>query len=74
VNNINGSIARGSNPPSGHRAWAVFLFFVKNKRFFDKVGIVRYIKLPKPGTNPRGVEITRESLASLVQAQKRRLS
>jgi hypothetical protein len=26
-----------------------------------------YMKLPKRGTNPRGVEITREALAGLVQ-------
>jgi len=26
----------------------------------------RYIKLPKPGTNPRGVEITRKALEKLV--------
>jgi len=36
------------------------------KRFFDKMGREKYIKLPKPGTNPRGVEITKEALASLV--------
>ncbi len=35
------------------------------KRLFDKIGRDRYIKLPKPGTNPRGVEITREALTSL---------
>jgi len=37
------------------------------KRLFDKVGRGRYIKLPKPGTNPRGVEITKEALSSLVE-------
>ncbi|MGC8912870.1 MAG: ThaI family type II restriction endonuclease [Thermoplasmata archaeon] len=26
-----------------------------------------YIKLPKPGTNPRGVEITKKALLSLVE-------
>ena len=26
-----------------------------------------YIKLPKAGTNPRGVEITKEALSSLVK-------
>jgi len=34
---------------------------------FGEVGIERYIKLPKPGTNPRGVEITQEALSRLVQ-------
>jgi len=36
------------------------------KRLFDKVGRENYIKLPKPGTNPRGVEITKEALSALV--------
>jgi hypothetical protein len=36
------------------------------KRLFDKIGGRNYIKLPKPGTNPRGVEITKEALSSLV--------
>ncbi|MGB9694106.1 MAG: ThaI family type II restriction endonuclease [Fervidobacterium sp.] len=37
------------------------------KRLFDKIGRENYIKLPKPGTNPRGVEITKEALSSLVE-------
>ncbi|WP_258187173.1 ThaI family type II restriction endonuclease [Candidatus Hakubella thermalkaliphila] len=37
------------------------------KRLFDKIGRQNYIKLPKPGTNPRGVEITKEALWSLVE-------
>jgi hypothetical protein len=37
------------------------------KRLFDKIGRENYIKLPKPGTNPRGVEITKEALLSLVE-------
>jgi len=37
------------------------------KRIFDRLGREKYIKLPKPGTNPRGVEITREALSSLVE-------
>lgn len=36
------------------------------KRIFDKIGRKNYIKLPKAGTNPRGVEITKEALTSLV--------
>lgn len=35
------------------------------KRLFDKIGKRKYIKLPKPGTNPRGVEITKDALSSL---------
>lgn len=37
------------------------------KRLFDRVGREKYIKLPKPGTNPRGVEITKEALSSLIE-------
>jgi hypothetical protein len=34
---------------------------------FDEIGRQSYIKLPTPGTNPRGVEITKEALSSLVK-------
>ncbi|MBI4653628.1 MAG: ThaI family type II restriction endonuclease [Nitrospirae bacterium] len=37
------------------------------KRLFDKIGRKSYIKLPKAGTNPRGVEITKEALIALVE-------
>jgi len=37
------------------------------ERLFKSVGRERYIKLPVPGTNPRGVEITKEALSQLVQ-------
>jgi len=36
------------------------------KRLFDKIGKKNYIKLPKAGTNPRGVEISKEALMSLI--------
>ena len=36
------------------------------RRLFDKTGRRNYIKLPKPGTNPRGIEFTKEALSSLV--------
>jgi len=36
------------------------------KKVFDKIGRDNYIKLPKAGTNPRGVEITKEALSSAV--------
>jgi len=36
------------------------------KKLFDKIRRRKYIKLPKPGTNPRGVEITKDALLSLV--------
>ena len=37
------------------------------KKLFDRIGREKYIKLPKPGTNPRGVEITKEALSILVK-------
>lgn len=37
------------------------------KKLFDKIGRKSYIKLPKAGTNPRGVEITKEALTKLVE-------
>lgn len=42
------------------------------KRLFDKIGRQNYIKLPKPGTNPRGAEITKEALWSLVEDSESR--
>ena len=36
------------------------------KKVFEKIGREGYIKLPKPGTNPRGVEITKEALEAIV--------
>ncbi|MEN9978718.1 MAG: ThaI family type II restriction endonuclease [candidate division WOR-3 bacterium] len=35
------------------------------KRIFEQLGRYNYIKLPKPGTNPRGVEITKDALSKL---------
>jgi hypothetical protein len=35
------------------------------KKVFEKMGREGYIKLPKPGTNPRGVEITKEALEAI---------
>lgn len=42
------------------------------KSLFDKIGRQNYIKLPKPGTNPRGVEITKKALSSLVEDSETR--
>jgi len=37
------------------------------KKLFDRIGRNGYIKLPKPSTNPRGVEITKDALSTLVK-------
>lgn len=36
------------------------------ERILKKLGRERYFKLPKPGTNPRGVEISKEALLRLM--------
>ena len=43
------------------------------KHLFDRIGREGYIKLPKVGTNPRGVEITKEALSSLVKDELSRV-
>jgi len=40
------------------------------ERLFERMGRERYIKLPIPGTNPRGVEITKEALSQLVLSKE----
>ena len=37
------------------------------ERLIEDIGREKYIKLPVPGTNPRGVEITQKALAQLVK-------
>lgn len=37
---------------------------------FRKLGKEQYIKLPKPGTNPRGVEISKQAVEALVASPK----
>jgi hypothetical protein len=37
---------------------------------FEELGREKYIKLPKQGTNPRGVEITKEALMLLVEKKE----
>lgn len=36
------------------------------RNVFNKMGRENYIKLPKAGTNPRGVEITKEALSMII--------
>lgn len=37
------------------------------RKIFDEIGREGYLKLPKPGTNPRGVEISKEGLFRLLR-------
>lgn len=47
-----------------------YIPFEAQVALFDRIGRGIYIKLPKPGTNPRGVEITKEALSTLVKSEK----
>ncbi len=40
------------------------------ERILKEIGREKYIKLPKPGTNPRGVEIKRDALGILLRDAK----
>ncbi len=45
------------------------LFYIPidvQKRIFKKLGKDKYIKVPKKGTNPRGIEISKEALIDLI--------
>ncbi|MDI6707524.1 MAG: ThaI family type II restriction endonuclease [Candidatus Thermoplasmatota archaeon] len=39
------------------------------KKLFREIGREKYIKLPKPGTNPRSVEITKDALSELANSK-----
>ncbi len=40
------------------------------EKIFKEVSRKKYIKLPKPGTNPRGVEITKGALMKIVKSKE----
>lgn len=42
-------------------------------KLFEEIGRENYIKLPKPGTNPRGIEITKEALSCLVENEETKI-
>jgi hypothetical protein len=50
----------------GRKGAFYYLPLEVQKAVFQRMGKERYIKLPKPGTNPRGVEITKEALEAIV--------
>jgi len=46
-----------------------YLFYIPfeaQQRIFNSMGREKYLKLPKIGTNPRGVEISKEALLRLI--------
>jgi len=51
------------------------LFYIPleaQKRVFDSMGRERYFKLPKAGTNPRGIEISKDVLLGLLSDKETR--
>lgn len=54
---------KSSGEPSG-------LFWISLEtqlKILQRLGVDKYLKLPKPGTNPRGIELTRVGLATLLE-------
>ncbi len=54
----------------GEKGYFYYIPVEAQLNVFEKLGRERYIKLPKVGTNPRGVEITKEALELLVTEKK----
>jgi hypothetical protein len=50
----------------GGKGGIYYLPLEVQKAVFQRMGREKYIKLPKPGTNPRGVEITKAALEAVV--------
>jgi hypothetical protein len=40
------------------------------KEVFDLLGLNKYLKMPKAGTNPRGVEFTKEAIKKMIEHNK----
>jgi len=54
----------------GGKGGLYFIPVEAQRHLLEKMGSERYIKLPKLGTNPRGAEITKEALLSLIQSKE----
>jgi hypothetical protein len=54
----------------GSDGYLYFFPLEVQKELLNKIGHKNYIKLPKPGTNPRGVEIKSEALEALAASPK----
>ena len=57
----------------GDKGGFYYIPLESQKRIFNEIGRENYIKLPKAGTNPRGVEITKEALTSLTEDKASRV-
>ena len=51
----------------GDNGWFYYFPLEVQNSIFEKIGRENYIKLPKEGTNPRGVEITQSALELLTE-------
>jgi len=51
----------------GEIGWFYYFPIESQLNIFNELGREKYIKLPKPGTNPRGVEITKEALELIIK-------
>jgi len=51
----------------GNTGGLFYIPLANQREIFMAMGRERYIKLPKPGTNPRGVEISKEALLSTIK-------
>jgi len=51
----------------GGRGGFYYIPVEAQQALFEEIGREKYLKLPTPGTNPRGVEISQETLAKLTR-------
>lgn len=54
----------------GDKGYFYYIPLVSQIRVFNNIGREKYIKLPKQGTNPRGVEFKKEALERLVKEKE----
>lgn len=55
-------------PGSTYHSGGLFLIPLSaQKEVFNKMGKDNYLKMPKPGTNPRGVEFSKEAIIALLR-------
>lgn len=54
----------------GETGWFYYFPIQSQIKIYKKLGRKRYIKLPIQGTNPRGVEITKEALGMLAKEKE----
>lgn len=60
--------SNGSSPNSLVNSGGLFLIpLAAQKETFGRLGREKYLKMPKPGTNPRGVEFSKVAITELIQ-------